>query len=48
MASEPLPPPAEPSYLSEVLRRSGVLGDGCVSDVAVKNACKAILSTLPI
>ena len=30
---EPLPPAAQPEYLTEVLQRCGVLIDGCVSDV---------------
>jgi hypothetical protein len=29
---EPLPPAADTAYLTDALRRSGVLGDGMVSD----------------
>jgi hypothetical protein len=46
MTLEPLPSSAEPSYLTEALRRSGVLGDGCISAVAVKNSRKTILSQI--
>jgi hypothetical protein len=45
MTSEPLPPAPEPAYLTEVLRRSGVLaGRGRVSEVVVDNSRKTILS----
>src|SRR5712671_1689850 len=46
MISEPLPLAAQPEYLTEALRRSGALGEGCVSDVVVENSRKTILSRI--
>jgi hypothetical protein len=46
MTSEPLPLAAQPEYLTEALRRSGALGEGCVSDVVVENSRKTILSRI--
>jgi hypothetical protein len=46
MTSEPLPRAAEPEYLTEALRRSGALGDGCVNNVVVENSRDTILSRI--
>ncbi len=46
MTSEPLPPAARPEYLTEALRRSGALGDGCVTDVLVEDSRATILSRI--
>jgi hypothetical protein len=46
MTPEPLPRAAEAEYLTEVLRRSGVPGDGRVADVAVLSSRPTILSRI--
>jgi hypothetical protein len=38
MTTNALPPAANADHLTSVLRRSGVLGDGRVRDVAVKSS----------
>ncbi|MBV9584831.1 MAG: phosphotransferase [Alphaproteobacteria bacterium] len=43
---EPLPLAAQPEYLTETLRRSGALGTGRVSDVAVESSKETILSRI--
>jgi hypothetical protein len=43
---EPLPPAADAAYLTDTLRRSGVLGDGVVSDVVAEDSRKTVLSRI--
>lgn len=44
MPSEPLPQAADVGHLTEVLRRSGVLGDGRVRDVQVESSAPQLVS----
>jgi hypothetical protein len=46
MTSEPLPEAVHCDQLTDALRRSGVLGDGRVSDVAVESSRATILSQI--
>jgi hypothetical protein len=46
MASEALPSACEPEYLTDVLRRSGALGDGRVTSVDVMSSRLTILSRI--
>lgn len=46
MKTEELPPAARPEYLTEALRRCGVLGQGRVSDVVVDSSKATILSRI--
>ena len=46
MASEALPPACESEYLTDVLRRTGALGDGRVSSVEVMSSRLTILSRI--
>lgn len=46
MTSEPLPEAIHVGHLTEALRRSGVLGEGCVSDVAVESSRMTVLSQI--
>jgi hypothetical protein len=43
---DPLPAAAQADHLTEVLRKSGVLGDGHVADVAVESSRPTILSRI--
>jgi hypothetical protein len=42
----PLPPAAQPRYLTEALRACGVLGTGCVTEVAIESSQGTILSRI--
>jgi Ecdysteroid kinase-like family len=44
MTTQSLPPAANAGYLTTALRKAGVLGDGCVSDVEPENPHDTILS----
>jgi hypothetical protein len=46
MTPEPLPPAAEPAYLTEALRRSGSLASASVTDVTVESVRTTILSRI--
>ena len=46
MNQEPLPKAVHAGHLTEALRRSGVLGDGRVRDVAVENSRMTVLSRI--
>ena len=46
MTSVPLPSAVQPEYLTETLRRSGVLRDGRVCNVVVANSKSTILSRI--
>lgn len=46
MTTPALPKAVEPGHLTEILRRSGVLGDGRVADVAVETTYPTILSSI--
>jgi len=46
MTTEPLPEAAQPENLTSALRRSGVLTDERVTDVAVENARATVLSKI--
>src|SRR5262245_53669413 len=46
MTTDPLPAAAQADHLTEVLRKSGALGDGHVSDVAVESSRPTILSRI--
>ena len=44
MTTNALPPAANADHLTAVLRKAGVLGDGCVRDVAVERSYDTVLS----
>jgi hypothetical protein len=44
MTREPLPRAAEAEHLTNALRRTGALGDGCVCNVVVESSRATILS----
>ena len=44
MTTEPLPAAAHADHLTEVLRKSGALGDGRVCDVAVESSRPTIIA----
>ena len=46
MTSDPLPWMVQPEHLTQTLRRSGVLGDGCVRNVVVESSRATILSRI--
>ena len=46
MTTDPLPAAAHADHLTEVLRKSGVLGDGRVADVAIESSRATILSRI--
>ena len=46
MAPEPLPSAAGAEHLTAALRRSGVLGEGCVREVAVESSRPTLLSRI--
>ena len=44
MTTESLPTAVDAGYLTAALRKSGVLGDGCVREVVVENSYPTVLS----
>jgi hypothetical protein len=44
MITASLPPAASPDHLTAALRKAGVLGEGCVRDVAVERSFDTLLS----
>src|SRR5205085_5743278 len=46
MTTEPLPPGVDTNHLTEALRQSGALADGCVTGIVAETARNTILSRI--